>query len=46
MLIALFIGYLPCAMLGTSPWVALVACALTVVFVVHTLGKRVEEEEG
>ena len=43
MLIALLVCYLPCAMFGTSPWLALVAGAVAVVLVIHTLGRRVEE---
>ncbi len=45
MTVSLGLGYLPCALMGLSPWIALGASALALVGVVFLFGRRVESVE-
>jgi len=45
MLVALVLGYLPCALLGLSPWLALLVAAAALVGIVFTLGRRSDRDE-
>jgi Na+/H+ antiporter NhaC len=44
MAVALVVGYIPCAMFGWSPWLALLVCAVVLVLLVRTFGRRVDED--
>jgi Na+/H+ antiporter NhaC len=46
MAVAVGLGYLPCAMMGLSPWLALAAGAAALVGVALCFGRRVPEVEG
>ncbi len=43
MTVALLVGYVPCAVFGLNPWLALLLSAGVLVLVVRTFGRRVEE---
>jgi Na+/H+ antiporter NhaC len=46
MLISLLCGYLPCALLGLSPWLALLAAAAVLTVIAFTFGRPTAEHES
>ena len=43
--VALGVGYLPCAFLGTSPWLGMAAGAMLLTAIVMLVGRRADEPE-